>query len=187
MLHTDHDGLGARPASTPAPAPSAGPPADGAAARPARHGGELGDTGPAVAVESARRLACDCRLEHVVDGPDGEPVGIGRARRNVPAWLVRQLRRRSPCCEFPGCTRTRLLHAHHERHWVDGGPTDYRNLILACKLHHWLVHEGGWRLVRRADGVVEAYDPDGNLVRRPVFDEVGAITARLAELLPQAS
>jgi hypothetical protein len=116
---------------------------DLAAGAEAAHGGELGDDGPTLAVETVRRLACDSRLEVVVDGADGAPVGVGRARRTVPAWMTRQLRRRDGGCVWPGCGRTRWLHAHHVIHWADGGPTDLGNLVLLCPLHHRMVHEGG--------------------------------------------
>jgi HNH endonuclease len=39
-------------------------------------------------------------------------------------------------CQFPGCTHTRHLHAHHVRHWLFGGRTDIDNLILVCSFHH---------------------------------------------------
>jgi hypothetical protein len=174
VLHTDANGLAvAAPVSEAPDQP--------------RHGGELGDDGPAVSPETARRLACDCRLEIVADGPDGQPMGVGRARRNVPAWLVRLLRKRSPCCEWPGCGRTRLLHAHHTVHWADGGRTDYDTLALLCPIHHRLVHEGGWTVRRRtSDDEVDVFDPAGNPVRRLVYDDVGSDIARLNDLLPRA-
>ena len=49
-------------------------------------------------------------------------------------------------CRFPSCTRTRNLHAHHVRHWRDGGPTDLANLALVCSRHHTVLHERGFRL-----------------------------------------
>jgi len=33
-------------------------------------------------------------------------------------------------------------------HWIKGGPTDLPNLVLLCYRHHWMVHEGGWQVVR---------------------------------------
>jgi hypothetical protein len=35
------------------------------------------------------------------------------------------------------------LHAHHIRHWEDGGPTELANLVLVCPFHHRLHHRGG--------------------------------------------
>ncbi|HET7667722.1 MAG TPA: HNH endonuclease signature motif containing protein [Mycobacterium sp.] len=34
------------------------------------------------------------------------------------------------------------MHAHHLRHWKDGGPTDLPNLVLVCPHHHRLHHRG---------------------------------------------
>jgi hypothetical protein len=147
--------------------------ADGA---DARHGGELGDDGPTLAAETVRRLACDSRLEVVVDGPGGAPIGVGRARRTVPPWMMRQLRRRDGGCVWPGCGRTRWLHAHHVVHWADGGPTDLANLVLLCPMHHRLVHEGGRPLPFPPTQRREHPPPEWRDLRR-----------RLLELLPLAS
>jgi hypothetical protein len=100
--------------------------------------------GARVAFETARRLACDARVQEIVETAGGEPVGIGRSSRQVPGWLLRTLRERDGGCRFPGCGRMRWLHAHHIVHWADGGPTDADNLMLLCGYHHRLVHERGW-------------------------------------------
>jgi len=106
--------------------------------------GELA-SGVAVPAEVVRRLACDARIEAVLARPSGV-VGIGRASRQVPAPLLRYLKDRDGSCRFPGCGRTRHLHAHHIQHWANGGETEPRNLLLLCHRHHALVHEGGWSL-----------------------------------------
>jgi hypothetical protein len=49
--------------------------------------------------------------------------------------------------------------AHHVLHWVHGGETDLDNLVLICHRHDWLVHEGGWRLVRTEQQRVLAIPP----------------------------
>src|SRR3712207_5424433 len=46
---------------------------------------ELED-GPAIAAETARRLAYDAHVESMIEGPVG-PLGVGRKRRTVPPWL----------------------------------------------------------------------------------------------------
>ena len=89
-----------------------------------------------ISVETARRLTCDAQLEACIDDPHGRPLGVGRRRRTVPAWLARQVRRRDRSCRFPGCGSTRLLHNHHIMHWAHGGPTDLDNLLTTCGLIH---------------------------------------------------
>ena len=49
-------------------------------------------------------------------------------------------------CRYPGCGRTQRLHAHHVRHWLRGGRTDFANLILLCEQHHMTVHRQRLRL-----------------------------------------
>nr|NKE03860.1 HNH endonuclease [Mycobacterium tuberculosis]NKE40849.1 HNH endonuclease [Mycobacterium tuberculosis] len=41
-----------------------------------------------------------------------------------------------------GCGATRGLHAHHIRHWQDGGATELANLVLVCPYHHRAHHRG---------------------------------------------
>jgi hypothetical protein len=97
-------------------------------------GCELED-GSAVAAETARRLACDASL-----------VRNGRKTRAVPPAMRRALRSRDRGCRFPGCENRRFLDAHHVHHWARGGPTRMENLLLLCRRHHRLVHEGGYRV-----------------------------------------
>ena len=98
--------------------------------------------------ETVRRLACDCALTPIVMNEAGQPIAMGGARRTVSPSQARALRARDRMCRFPGCDRTPdWTRAHHLRHWADGGPTILPNLALLCGRHHWLVHEGRWRLV----------------------------------------
>jgi hypothetical protein len=124
--------------------------------------GEL-DEGPAIHPETARRLSCDARIQVALHS-QGKPLGVGRAQRTVPPWLSRQLRRRDGGCRFPGCGRTRWLHAHHLHHWANGGRTDSDNLVLLCSAHHRAVHEGGFRIRGRPEGRLEVIRPDGEPV-----------------------
>ena len=137
-------------------------------------------SGARVPFETARRLACDARVQEIVESAGGEPIGIGRASRQVPGWLVRLLRERDGGCGFPGCGRMRWLHAHHIVHWADGGSTDADNLILLCGYHHRLVHERGWRVEPESHEFVR---PDGRTyVPRPETLRP-EIRARFAPLL----
>jgi hypothetical protein len=114
--------------------------------------------------ETVRRLACDGRVQLFVKKPGGEPFGVGRASRKLPAWLERHVKERDAGCRFPGCTHYRWLHAHHIRHWAAGGPTDAENLVMLCGYHHRLVHDAGWRMKPRNDGALEFVRPDGHAI-----------------------
>jgi hypothetical protein len=124
------------------------------------HGCEL-DDGPALALDTARRLACDATLVGMLDAEDGEPLNVGRRTRAIPPALARALRSRDGGCRFPGCTRTRFTEGHHVRHWADGGETRLGNLVTLCRFHHRLVHEGGFGLRATDDGAFVFTRPDG--------------------------
>jgi hypothetical protein len=119
---------------------------------------------------TVQRLACDANIARVVFGRDSVVVDVGRAARVVSGATRRALNARDQHCKWPGCERTASWSAaHHLVHWVQGGATDLSNLILLCHRHHWMVHEGGWKLVRSDDGRLLALPPvyDYYRVRAP--------------------
>ena len=129
--------------------------------------------GPALAPGTARRLACDASIVTVVER-DGQPLDVGRKRRTPPPALRRALENRDRTCQFPGCDETRGLHAHHLRHWINGGHTCLYNLVLLCRHHHRAVHEGGYWLQGEPGKDLRFTRPDGRvLVARPVSLRAG--------------
>jgi len=136
-----------------------------ALARDSERGSAVLEGDVPVHVEVARRLACDGRLELVAEGPDGVALGVGRARRTIPAWLMRQLRRRDGGrCRFPGCNHTRWLQGHHIFWWEWGGRTDMDNLCLLCTACHTKVHELGWTITGNANRELTFRRPDGRVL-----------------------
>ena len=121
------------------------------------------EEGPAVPIETGRRLACDASVTTLVEDEDGGPLDVGRKSRTVPASLRRALESRGRRCAFPSCTHTLFLDAHHIRHWARDGPTSLANLVLLCRRHHTYVHEHGYSLERIGTEVVFK-DPAGVVV-----------------------
>jgi hypothetical protein len=119
------------------------------------------EDGPAIAPDTARRLACDARLQVVVEDESGQPLRLGRITREPSPAMLRQLRYRDRECRFPGYSLRRFTNAHHVEWWSRGGRTDIENLVLLCTFHHRLVHEHGWRLRRADDNAVEWFRPHG--------------------------
>jgi len=113
----------------------------------AAEGGCELDEGPAIAPETARRLACDSAVVQVHERV-GKPLSVGRKTRSIPPGLHRALKRRDRGCRFPGCENYRFVDAHHVRHWAEGGETSLDNLVLLCRRHHRFVHEGGYSVDR---------------------------------------
>jgi hypothetical protein len=50
---------------------------------------------------------------------------------------------------------------HHIHHWANGGETKLSNLLLLCRFHHRLVHEGGVEVQTLNDGALRFVRPDG--------------------------
>lgn len=103
---------------------------------------ECGDRVVDVSAETSARLACDAAVVVMQADPDGSALDVGRKTRTVPPAIRRALHARDTSCRFPGCT-ARRCDAHHIVHWADGGPTSLSNLVLLCRRHHRLLHEGG--------------------------------------------
>jgi len=110
------------------------------------------DDGPAVPVETARRMACDCSKVEITEDEQGDPLDVGRKTRSIPPALRRALASRDKGCVFPGCNHKRYVDGHHVEHWADGGETKLSNLATLCRFHHRSVHEGGIKMQRCDDG-----------------------------------
>jgi hypothetical protein len=112
-----------------------------------------------------QRLACDSTLYRVIlDPKTGLPLDVGRAYRCAPPWIRKALWIRDRHCRWPGCkTEASWCDAHHYVRWNDqNGPTAVDNLILLCRYHHVLVHEGRWGLhFDPATAEVRVTRPDG--------------------------
>ena len=125
------------------------------------------DGAGAIAPETARRLTCDSALVGLIER-DSEPLAIGKRSRRVPHGMRRALEARDRSCRFPGCANVARLDAHHIMHWTrDGGETELPNLLLLCKRHHRLVHEGGYTMSRAHDGTWIFTRPTGSVVEVP--------------------
>ena len=132
---------------------------DVSAETPPTNGAWLGDSHVPVSAETARRIACDAgkgRMTH----RNGEILNVGRKTRTIPPPIRRALEFRDRGCRFPGCT-SRHCDAHHVHHWADGGETKLSNLVLLCRRHHRLLHEGGFEVRMGADGAVQFFHPRG--------------------------
>jgi Domain of unknown function (DUF222)/HNH endonuclease len=135
------------------------------------------DGGPALAPETARRLACDASLVPIIER-DGHALSVGRKTRAIPPAIGRAVEARDGCCRFPGCEHRRFLDKHHIIHWAHGGETDKSNLILLCRHHHRLAHEGQVRVSGNADEIVRFRLRDGTLLESappPPPGEAGAL------------
>lgn len=141
-----------------------------------------------VSAETVKRLACDGTITRVVLGPESIVIDVGRARRVVAGAARRALNARDGHCKWPHCDRpASWTDAHHVIHWIKGGETDLSNMVLLCHRHHWMAHEGGWQLVRTAEGEILTVPPrPPGLARAADVDDPIEAARRFAEQLRAA-
>lgn len=109
---------------------------------------------------SIQRMACDCSVTRVLLGQESVTIDVGRSRRVISGALRAKLKARDGHCRWPGCERpASWCDGHHLVHWAEGGATDLDNLVLLCKRHHRMVHEGGWQLIKYEGGRIMAIAP----------------------------
>jgi hypothetical protein len=146
---------------------------------------------PRLSAAAQARLTCDASLITHVSDTEGGPLGVGRKTRSVPGSLRRALRRRDKGCRFPGCCNTRFVDAHHVHHWADGGDTTMSNLILLCRRHHTLLHEGRFSVAahqpERGATQFHFYRSSGSMVRArlPATGDVCLRSAEFTQLAPR--
>jgi hypothetical protein len=121
----------------------------------------MGDIPP----ELAQRIACDSDVWRIVlDPATGLPLDLGRTHRTVPHWMRKALHARDRTCRWPGCdVPAAWTDAHHAvLPWYLGGETNIDELILLCRHHHVLTHEGRWGVrLDQTTGEVYVTRPDG--------------------------
>jgi hypothetical protein len=122
------------------------------------------EDGPGVTAETSKRLCCDASISKLLENEKGEPTSIGRRSRVIPPPMRRALQARDKQCRFPGCTHSHFIDGHHVHHWSDGGETGLDNLVLLCRHHHRLVHEGGFICEKDCSGQVVFRDRDGHRI-----------------------
>jgi hypothetical protein len=112
-----------------------------------------------IPAETARRLACDGTITPILCGAESHQVEVAGSSRVIPPAMKRALIARDKHCRFPGCDMPPAwTDGHHIKHWADGGPHAIWNLLLFCRRHHRLFHEGGWTL-QQAEGGLQAIPP----------------------------
>src|SRR6266566_4259643 len=113
-----------------------------------------------ISSSSVQRMACDCSVTRVLLSQESVTIDVGRSKRVISGGLSRALKARDGHCGWPGCERSAsMCDGHHLVHWINGGPTDLDNLVLLCRRHHRMVHEGGWQLIKTRDHQVVTIAP----------------------------
>ena len=94
--------------------------------------------------------------------PLATPSAVLDIGRKSPGWTPRQRdalhAQYGGHCSAPRCAGP-IDVIHHILHWLYGGKTRIINGAPFCLYHHWLVHEGGWRVKKHRDGTIVLYPP----------------------------
>src|ERR1700674_615953 len=113
-----------------------------------------------VSSKTIERLACDSSIARILLNSESLVIDVGRSKRVVSEPGRRALTARDGHCTWRECDRPASRSAaHHLVHWIHGGTSDLDNLVLLCHRHHWMVHEGGWQIVRGDDGRIVTIPP----------------------------
>jgi len=98
------------------------------------------------------RLLCDTTIRVAREERDGT-FSLSRAQRTIPIVTRRTIELRDGRkCRVPGCQRRHWIDIHHLEDWIKGGRHYRENLILLCRYHHRLKHEGYLRIERDGAG-----------------------------------
>jgi hypothetical protein len=134
--------------------------------------------GPAISPELARRLGCDASLQVLIKRGK-KALYLGRKTRAISPALNLAIRERDAGCRFPGCTHRRWVDAHHIVHWSRGGRTEPENLVVLCRRHHRLIHEGGFSVTGNANEELTFRDPSGERLENSPQPPPGSLQALL--------
>ena len=114
-------------------------------------------------------MTCDASIVRIVLDPAGQPLDVGRSTRTISAALRTALERRDGACRFPACDRkSAQCDAHHIQHWGHGGESAPPNLVLLCRHHHRLLHEGGFGIHGSPADELHFTRPDGTILDDPL-------------------
>src|SRR5438309_1297371 len=109
---------------------------------------------------AVQRMACDCSVTRILLSQESLVIDIGRSKRVISGPARKALSARDGHCRWPGCERpASWCDGHHLVHWIDGGDTDLDNLVLLCRRHHRMLHEGGWQVIKTEEGELVTIAP----------------------------
>jgi hypothetical protein len=94
--------------------------------------------------------------------PLATPSAVLDIGRKSPGWTPRQRdalhAQYGGRCAFGRCDGP-IDAIHHIIHWLHGGKTRIINGFPCCSYHHWLIHEGGWRIKKHPGGTITTCPP----------------------------
>jgi len=131
--------------------------------------GYIAGQSTAVSIATVERLACETGIVTALFDSAGQPLDVGRNERLFTYRQRIAMEMRDGGCRFPMCDRpASWTEAHHLLEWSRGGKTDIKDGILLCRHHHMLVHNNGWRVIRRGSDYFVVPPPSVDPQQRPI-------------------
>jgi hypothetical protein len=113
-----------------------------------------------ISSQTLGRFACDASVVSILYGADSAISDVSKAQRVAHGSTRKARQAHDQGCRWPGCDRPiTMTELHHTTPWMNGGKTSVGTLISVCYRHHWCVHEGGWKILEKADGTVMTIPP----------------------------
>ena len=111
------------------------------------------DDGLPVAADQIAKLAAEANILPAIFNTDGDPLWLGRSKRDASFGQRIVLAARDGGCA--NCAAPADGTEPHHIEWFSrGGPTDIDNLALLCERCHHLIHDDGWQLHSDNGGLV---------------------------------
>ena len=111
------------------------------------------DDGLPVAADQIATLAAEANILPAIFNTDGDPLWLGRSKRDASFGQRIVLAARDGGCA--NCAAPADGTEPHHIEWFSrGGPTDIDNLALLCERCHHLIHDDGWQLHSDNGGLV---------------------------------
>ena len=116
---------------------------------------KLPATGGHISASEARRMACTAGIIPVVLGGTSQVLDVGRRRRLHSESMRVAMGVRDDGCTAVGCEAPPgHCHAHHDKPWSAGGPTNVTTGRLLCPHHHRRIHDPRFAVTRLPRGRV---------------------------------
>ena len=110
---------------------------------------------------TAERLTCGARIRFIK--PESNDLVHTSGGRCVSDAQMRYLYKRSGKCQYPGCSTSHDLEAHHTTPWALGGKTVVADLALQCPRHHKHIHDHRIRVTGTGANPIYT-SPDGRRI-----------------------
>jgi hypothetical protein len=123
-----------------------------------------------MSIETAERHMCASGFLPIEFDDQGQPLRLGREPRLFTQPQRIAIAARDGGCVFGDCDRpASWTEAHHIDEWLrDHGETNVEDGVCLCRYHHMLLHNRGWRIVRRDGHYYLIPPPTEDPEQRPI-------------------